>query len=314
MKASKIVLARTLANPSGGQMGGKWVSNVKIPEHDLIYGISLYETQGWKLLRFIPLPNPENKQGSNQHVTPALKSRVLFSEDGKQLLGAAFERPYGKDGDKFVSNHIVRWDIESGTVIEEKDVPKLGSYYSGVWWLSLSGGQEVWWPTYSETHSHQTQDEARECKLASSVPAISSEAAENCAYNWAIGMLDIESGKIKYLASFKKNPPQGVQMERELRLFSASISPDGAYLVQLSSTSKSNTVPPTDEVSIIDVINRKTQRLEGRYSSSSGIYNTVFSGDSKYFAVKASKRSWLGGLDYSAMIFELPGTKINVSK
>ena len=281
----------------------KYVRTVKIP--DLVYGISLYETSGWKLVKFIPLPNPENKQRRNKQVTPSLKSTVLFTEDGKQLIGAVFEQPYYGE-DKRESNRIVRWDMESGAVLEEKEVPKLALPNVGVWWRWLPGGREVWWPVYAETHSHQTQAEARSCEAASAAPAFVSEVVENCAYNWAIGMLDIESGKIKYLAPFKKNPPQGVKAERELNTFSASISPDGTYLALISNTSKPNTVPPIDPIASIDILDRETLRSKGHYSWRGGVTSSpVFNNNSRYFAFRAYRPSWSGRPDKLAMIFEI---------
>lgn len=280
----------------------KYVQTVKIP--DLVYGISLYDTSSWKLVKFIPLPNPENKQANNKHVTPSLKSTMLFTEDGKQLIGAVFEQPYYGEN-KRESNRIVRWDMKSGAVIEEKDVPKLAPPNVGAWWHWLSGGREVWWSTHAETHLRQTQAEARDCEAASAVPAFVSEVVENCAYNWAIGILDIEAGKIKYLAPSRKNPPLPNSMERELSSFSAGISPDGAHLVLLSNRAKPNTIPSVNQVSNIDVLDMGTLRVEGRYSWNGASASLIFSGDSKYFAIKAFKR------DDSAMIFELPRTNMN---
>ncbi|MHB0926780.1 MAG: WD40 repeat domain-containing protein [Gallionellaceae bacterium] len=279
----------------------KYVQTVKIP--DRVSGIALYETSGWKLVKFIPLPNPENKQARNKHVTPSLKSTMLFTGNGKQLIGVVFEQPYYGE-DKRESNRIVRWDIESGAVLEEKEVPKLAPPSAGVWWHWLPGGREVWWPTYAGTHSRQTQAEMRSCEAASAAPAFVSEVVENCAYNWAIGILGIETGKIKYLAPFRKNPPLPNSMERELSSFSAGISPDGAHLVLLSNMAKPNTIPSVNQVSNIDVLDRGTLRVEGRYSWNGASTSPMFSSDSRYFAVRAFKRG------RSAMIFELPKTNI----
>lgn len=279
----------------------KYVRTVKIP--DRVSGIALYETSGWKLVKFIPLPNPENKQASNKHVTPSLKSTMLFTEDGKQLIGAVFEQPYYGEN-KRESNRIVRWDIEPGVVLEEKEAPKLAPPSAGVWWHWLPGGREVWWPTYAGTHSRQTQAEMQNCEAASAAPAFVSEVVENCAYNWAIGILGIETGKIKYLAPFRKNPPLPNSMERELSSFSAGISPDGAHLVLLSNMAKPNTIPSVNQVSNIDVLDRGTLRVEGRYSWNGASTSPMFSSDSRYFAVRAFKRG------RSAMIFELPKTNI----
>ncbi|MGB8347705.1 MAG: hypothetical protein WCD86_22670, partial [Ktedonobacteraceae bacterium] len=173
-------------------------------------------------------------------------------------------------------------------------------------WHWLPGGREVWWPTYAETHSRQTQAEAQSCEAASAAPAFVSEVVENCSYNWAIGILDIESGKIKYLVPFRKNPPLPNSMERELSSFSADISPDGAHLVLLSNMAKPNTIPSVNQVSNIDVLDRGTLRVEGRYSWNGASTSPMFSSDSRYFAVRAFKSG------RSAMIFELP--KINVNK
>lgn len=281
----------------------KYVRTVKIP--DRVSGIALYETSGWKLVKFIPLPNPENKQARNKHVTPSLKSTMLFTENGKQLIGAAFESPYYGEN-KRESNRLVRWDIESGAVLEDKEVPKLAPPSAGVWWHWLSGGREVWWPTYAETHLRQTQVEARNCEAASVAPEFVSEVVENCAYNWAIGILDIESGKIKYLAPFRKNPPQGVKVERQLDVFSAGISPDGTHLVLLSNTSNPITFPPTANVSVVEILDRKTLRPEGSYSWKGPVYSSPsFSGNSRYFTFKSGKAS----SHQSAMIFELPEDK-----
>lgn len=281
----------------------KYVRTVKIPDH--VSGIALYETSGWKLVKFIPLPNPENKQASNKHVTPSLKSTMLFTEDGKQLIGAVFEQPYYGEN-KRESNRIMRWDIESGVVLEEKEVPKLAPPSAGVWWHWLPGGREVWWSTHAETHLRQTQAEARNCEAASAAPAFVSEVVENCAYNWAIGILDIEARKIKYLVPFRKNPPQGVKVERQLDVFSAGISPDGTHLVLLSNTSNPITFPPTANVSVVEILDRKTLRPEGSYSWKGPVYSSPsFSGNSRYFTFKSGKAS----SHQSAMIFELPEDK-----
>ena len=84
----------------------------------------------------------------------------------------------------------------------------------------------------------------------------------------------------------------------------ASISPDGAYLILIKDTSKTNTVPPVEPISIIDVLDRKTLRLEGRYSWKGATGDPHFSSDSKAFTVKTYRRG------HSAMFFEMP-KKIN---
>lgn len=293
--------AAIMANLKAGKRPPQFIKPAKEPT--FISGIALYETQNWRMLRFIPVPTIKSKQRAN--------SRLLFTGDGKHVLGAVFDIPplnsRGRYEGEWVGSRIGRWNVESGELLEERSTPKLGLPDRGVWWHWLPGGREVWWPTYAETHSRQTQAEAQSCEAASAAPAFVSEVVENCAYNWAIGILDTETGKIKYLAPFKKNLPQGVKVERELGAFRASISPDGVYLVLTSNTSKPNTVPPIDPIANIDVLDRKTLRTEGHYSWKGGALSSpVYDISSKYFAIRAYRSSWLERPDNLAMVFELP--------
>ncbi|MBI3222237.1 MAG: WD40 repeat domain-containing protein [Nitrosomonadales bacterium] len=274
----------------------------KRPEY--LSGIALYETKSWQLLRFIPvLESDPARQGKR----PKLNSRILFSADSKQVMGAVFDQPpipvSNKYNGEWIGSRIVRWDIETGAMLEEKATPNIGRPYVGVWWNWLPGGREVWWSTFTEAHFHQTREDTWECDAAANAPAFESDVLENCAYGWALAILDIETGKIKYLAPFKKNPPQTAALERELDSLTADISPDGVHLIIINDTSKTNTLPPENQISIIDVLNRETLRPEGRYSWSGASMRPIFNNDSRYFAIKALKRG------ASAMVFELPVKK-----
>ena len=279
----------------------------KMPQPIWISGIALYETKNWQLLRFISVPQIKPKQNDKGSVEQKFNSRPLFTEDSKQVLGAVFDvpplTPKRKYEGEWVGSRIVRWDVESGAMLEEKATPQIGRPDHGVWWHGLPGGREVWWSTFGRTHSHQTQEEAWKCPNAAA-PTFVSEVVEDCAYNWALAIMDLETTQIKYLAPFKKNLPRSYKEERELDSLTASISPDGAYLILIKDTSKTNTVPPVEPISIIDVLDRKTLRLEGRYSWKGATGEPHFSSDSKAFTVKTYRRG------HSAMFFEMP-KKIN---
>jgi len=264
-------------------------------------GIILYETENWQLVRFI---YPEK-------VMQRVNSRVLFTGKDAEALALVSERPTpipnNPDANpKSLSNQIVRWNLKNGEVLEQKDAPELTSrIYVGVWWSWLPGGREVWWPSVFENEYYQTKDEAQQCEQADTPASFVSETVQDCAYSWAISMMDMNSGKMKFLAPFKKNPPLHVQVQQKLKLFLAAISPDGIYLVVLRSMS--NPKKGLNDESTLEIFNRETFQLEGRYSWS-GVFSSApqFSADSKYFTFKSGE---LGYPNRFATIFELPKGK-----
>lgn len=254
-----------------------------------ITGIAVYETNTWKLERLFYRP---------AYRQPTFKSRPLFDADSKTVSAVLFDHIPG-DWDKWAGNRIVRWDIATGAQLEERGMPQLvESASKGLWWTPLPGGREVWWRT--SAGSDQTDAEAEQCKqrLPSS-PAFVSDEKNNCAYEWSLAILNLDTGKIRYLAPFKKNVPPQVADKGGKQV--GSISPDGAHIVLVRGNGE-------QRISIVEILDRETLRPEGLYSLDGAAYfNLTFSGNSKYLPIKFNKKSSTSNqLDISAMIFELP--------
>ncbi|MDD2685898.1 MAG: hypothetical protein PHY62_07060 [Gallionella sp.] len=262
-----------------------------------ISGIALFETRTWKLEQFF------YRTGYQQF----FNSRPLFDAESKTVSAVLFDRPPIKVNDfawnrQWVGNRIVRWDIASGAQLEERDMPQLASLpENGVWWTPLPSGREVWWRTGHG--SIQTDKEAEQCRQnPPPPPEFVSDNKSNCAYEWSLAILNLESGKIRYLAPFK----QDTLLTKGTQDFSwASITPDGAHIVLFHKTE--NTQNPLRASSSIEVRSMETWQLEGRYSDNIRFEEqTVFSSDSRYFAFPIIKsRDWVK----SAVIFELPKSK-----
>lgn len=284
------------------------LANIKISKWINITGITLYETKNWQLLRFAPVPEIKPQQETKKQ---KISSRVLFSGDSKQVLGAVFDipplSPRGRYDGEWVGSRLVRWDVVSGAMLGEENTPKIGRPESGVWWYWLPGGQEVWWETYDgDNMQRQSKNEALHCEAAVTTPAFTSDVAENCAYKWAIAVMNINTGKIKYLAPFRKNTPE-ISFENRTH-FRAVISPDGAHLV-LRRSMAGDPKRSLQDRSSVELIDMRTQKNKAAYSWEGIAESPVFSGDSKYFAIKTQRAKWFGAVDISALIFEIPEPK-----
>jgi WD40 repeat protein len=276
-----------------------------------ISGIAVFETQHWKLERFFYRFTP--KQTFN--------SRPLFDADSKTVSAVVFDQaPRNPNWHRLVhewaGNRIVRWDIATGEQLDEKIMPQLAESPSvGVWWTPLSNGREVWWQNgyqqrmldgFSAESLDQSEADVAQCKIAPATePTFASEVKSNCGYNWVLTVMNLDSGKLKYLAPFKKNARATTDKLRE-RYYSANFSPDGAHIVLFTVLhSSNNRISATSSVEILD---SSTLQMEGHYSDDIWIdMEPVFSSEnSRYIAFPMRKSR---GTDKSALIFELPKKK-----
>lgn len=288
-----------------------------------ISGIALFETNTWKLERFFYRLVPQQ----------TFNSRPLFDPDSKTVYAVVFDRAPPNPNwhllgwDEWGGNRIVRWDIATGAQLEEKDMPQLAESPSvGVWWTALPGGREVWWQNgfkqrllsdFSARTLDQTEADAEQCRqVPAAEPTFTSDVKSNCAYNWVLTVLNLDTGKLKYLAPFKKNAWSApVTVERDgwssstgrprEQYYSANISPDGAHIVLFRRTH--NTKNPLRASSSVEIFSRETLQLEGHYSDDIWIdMEPVFSSDSRYLSIRIHKsRDSVN----SAMVFELPTQK-----
>lgn len=264
-----------------------------------ITGIALFETSNWKLERFFYRPQPQQ----------LFNSRPLFDAESKTVSAVLFDRPpitpnAGSSWNRqWVGNRIVRWDIASGAQLEERDMPQLAnSPENGVWWTPLHGGREVWWQDMNIWWG-QTAKEVEQCiQNPPSTAIFVSDEKITCADEWLLTILNLDTGKIRYLAPVKKNK---LRINGTQDFHWANISPDGAHIVIFHTAE--NTRNPLQASSSVEVRNMETGQLEGRYSDNTRfVRESVFSSDSRYFAFPINKsRDWVK----SAVIFELPKKK-----
>lgn len=257
-----------------------------------ITGIAVFETNNWKLERLFYRP---------AYRQPTFKSRPLFDADSKTVSAVLFDHISG-DWNKWAGNRIVRWDIATGAQLEEQDMPQLVELPSnGLWWTPLPGGREVWWKLDRRTSSWgQTDKEIEQCKQAPPLPpAFISDKKSNCAYEWLLAILNLDTGKIRYLVPAQKGNPLIKGTDES---YWANISPDGAYVASFHTTEKSQ--KRLHASSSVEVHSMKSQQIVGRYSGNMRFgRKTVFSGDSRYvaFSVNTTSYDWAE----SALIFEL---------
>lgn len=271
-----------------------------------ITSIALFNTSTWKLERFFY--RASNPSG-NWPVTHSqnFNSRPLFDAESKTVSTVLFDQ--AKDGigglRKWVGNRIVRWDIASGAQLEDKEMPQLtekspySSELQGLWWAPLPGSREVWWRRNSRASWGQTEQEVEQCKQdPPSPPAFVSDEKSNCAYEWLLAILNLDTGKTRYLAPVKKTKP----IEGTQDFYEANISPEGAHIVLFHKTE--NTQNRLRASSSIEVRSMETQQIEGHYSDNVRLgMNPVFSSNSSFLAlpVNSTSHSWV----QSALIFEL---------
>lgn len=190
-------------------------------------GVALYDTRDWRLVRFLRLRPWER-----------LKSPALFTADGKQAIGLAYQYPavFPKEvintpaSEQYITNRLVRWDIASGEIVASMELPKIfASGAEGVRWSWLPGGREVWWKNWPGQSMNRTEGpEGWKCEVPA--PVFESDVMENCGYWWAVSVLDIKTGKRRFLVPVKKNIPRKLDEVKRFEYVHANISPDGKYL------------------------------------------------------------------------------------
>lgn len=281
------------------------MDKIRPPLEVVITGVALFETTTWKLERIFY--RPYQKQ--------LFKSHPLFDADNKTVSAVIFDQAPAGVWNTWVGNRVVRWDIATGTQLEEQNMPQLVNGEEGLWWESLPSGREVWWrngflegfrrsPTVNDERTlYQTDSAAEQCRISPVPnPTFESDVISNCAYLWVLSVLNLDTGKIRYLAPSRKNSLK-LTGETPAQLDWASISPDGKHIVLFHRTmSVKNNLRAS---SSIKVLSTKTQQIEGFYSVGNRIdMKPVFSGDSRFFALPVNTNSY--SQVQSAMIFELP--------
>lgn len=268
-------------------------------------GVVLYDTRDWRPVRYLRLAPWEN-----------VNSRILFTADGTQALALTYQYPpsfpenvRGKpEAERLITNQLVRWNLVTGEIVARKELPKLAAGSVGVWWRWLPGGREVWWET-TGIQLNQTEEESQHCEPAIAAPAFESEQAENCGYLWAVSVLDIETGKRRFLAPVKKSAPKKLDSIPRVAGIRTSISPDGRYLSLL----RLFTWMPQDghgqETPLanmsMDVHDLKTSQLVGNFTyaqeraRSLRLSSLHFSGDSLLLTFRLSEKAFV--FDVNAM-------------
>lgn len=271
------------------------------PLKTVITGIALFDTTTWKLERIFYRPYQQQ----------LFKSHPLFDANNKTVSAVIFDQAPAGIWNTWVGNRIVRWDIATGTQLEERNMPQLVNGEKGLWWTPLPGGREVWWrngffqmPGVNDERTlYQTDSATEQCRVSPVPnPTFESDVISNCAYLWVLSVLNLDTGKIRYLAPSRKNSLK-LTGETPAQLDWASISPDGKHIVLFHRTmSAKNNLRAS---SSIKVLSTKTQQIEGFYSVGNRIdMKPVFSGDSRFFALPVNTNSY--SQVQSAMIFELP--------
>lgn len=261
-------------------------------------GVILYDTGDWQPRKLLQ-PGPGKAK---------VGSRVIFRADGKKALALVFHFPPSfpkgltdEQTQQLISNQVVTWDLEPGLQVEKKDVLKLGHSTWGVWWSSLPGGREVWWRNWTG-QLYQTEEEARHCEAAGLPAPFESEQPENCAYLWAVAVLDVESGKLRYLAPVKKNSPRRVPSDPQVDGFAASTSSDGTVLALTQRTTARSGVLRAR----LELFDLRTFQSKGVFTWTGAaeegltVGTPAFSADVSHLVVKTNER---------ALIFEIPGKR-----
>lgn len=264
-------------------------------------GVALYDTQDWRLVRFLRV-RPWEK----------VRSPILFTADGKQAIGLAYQYPamFPKEvintsgTEKYITNRLIRWDIASGEIVASQELPKLAPSYPGVKWSWLPGGREVWWESSSE-NNYQTEEEARSC--VAPAPAFESEQAENCGYWWTVSVLDIETGRRRFLAPIRKNIPRKVDTIERIGA-SVRISPDGGHLALIKTYQRYPRGESGREFLLtrmtLDLYDLAAAKVIGTFAQGpdgsdegGGIGWLTFSNDSRFFAFKESNQVYIFDAD-----------------
>jgi len=290
--------------------------------------ITLFEAKSGRFLKYLYIDFSKNKYKKKNgglykgDVVQQIGSPALFTSDTKQLLAMVFKDQYGMgEGGRglWMGNYIARWDVETGIALESQDVAaKLSDpHFSGqrrIFWNWLPGQQEVWFETDGRYNNvvdqAQTEEESKQhsCATSEEKLSFSSEVAENCAYKSTITVMNMSTGKLRYLVPARKNPnlTKRLNLPASYGFLKSVISPDGNYAIShnLRKVSSKN----YDYIKTIELVDLRTQQVKGRYSVSgrNGLSLPVFSGDSKYFATKVYERGWTGlHQNTSALIFDL---------
>lgn len=262
-------------------------------------GVALYDTRDWRPVRYLRLAPFEK-----------VNSHILFTADGTQALAMAYQYPpsfpenvRGKpEAELLITNQLVRWNLASGEIVARKELPKLAPGSVGVWWHWLTGGREVWWET-TGVQLNQTGEEAQQCEPAMAAPAFVSEQAENCGYFWAVSVLDVETGKRRFLAPVKKSAPKKLDEIQRITGVIVNISPDGRRLALMKKivwkAHGASGRDPHLESMVMELYDLTTGRLVGAISRgeeeqySLGISNLRFSADSQFLAFRLNEKAFI---------------------
>lgn len=204
----------------------------------------------------------------------------------------------------YITSRLVRWDVATGEIAASMELPKLAPGSVFVKWSWLPGGREVWWETWPGQRSEQTLDDVLDCKAPAPVPAFESEVVENCSYWWAVSVLDIETGKRRYLAPVMKNVSKSGSVGQPERIVVvARLSPNGRHLALIKKsmwkTAGMSGRDPSLEKMEINVYALPEPRLIGSFARGEedryeiGVGNLVFSGESRWMAFKLNDSAWI---------------------
>ncbi len=267
-----------------------------------ITGIAIFSTDTWKLERLLFRP------GYRQ---PRFNSRPQFDADSRALYAAIFDQAPVGVWNTWVGNRIVRWDVATGAQLDERDMPQLVKGEEGLWWRSITGTDEVWWENRA-TSPMRTEQDIDQCRQFPhpATATFESDVAEDCAHIWLLTVLNQKTGKTTYLVPHRKYIQ--AELSDKSRYAWAWISPDGRHIVRVQGTRE---IKKGDDT--VEIFNRQTMRLEGRYTSNFGLFSPpAFSSDSRYLAFAYYKPNFLRA-SYGrelAVILEIPDLAKEPSK
>lgn len=179
-----------------------------------VYSI-LYDTMTWQPTA--ALRNPDILENA---VSPGLYDRA----DGKTIFMLLMRRPgfiiaekLGTKGlptpeqsDPYVKKRLVTFDANTGQIVKSMELPgmpsrMLGSISEGVgggvkWsWLGASG-KEVYW----SLDNYSTLGQIPNCDNNEMAMQFFSEVTADCDYIWRDAILDVETGKMRFMTPIKK--------------------------------------------------------------------------------------------------------------
>lgn len=192
-----------------------------------VYAI-LYDTDSWQPTA--ALHNPDLLEDA---VSPGLYDRdggktilMLLRQNPHTIaITAAIEEKLGKetghniqpeDRDPYVQKRLVAFDADTGQIVKSTILPEMklrmldGDGVQGIKWSWLGeSGKEVYWNLDSETEYDSrflfvSDSEAHRCDKLDVLPGFYSEVIEDCGTLWKTAVLNVETGKTRFMAPIKK--------------------------------------------------------------------------------------------------------------